>query len=115
MPNPPTDLQRLLAAEPDLVDRIFDYVVELIPEIAGKAAHLEAAKAALRNEVSGTMVYVRKGKGSGSAIASREGMIENILSMFDGRNASEVARRLNIGRATVYRVLKQAGSQTKRK
>ena len=32
-----------------------------------------------------------------------------VLRLFNGCNATEVARELNVGRATVYRVLKQAG------
>nr|WP_305683079.1 helix-turn-helix domain-containing protein [Hydrogenophaga sp.] len=31
--------------------------------------------------------------------------------MFNGRNAREVARRLGIGRATVYRLIKQGGGE----
>ena len=33
-----------------------------------------------------------------------------VLSLFNGRNATEVARCLNISRATVYRLLKQPGA-----
>jgi predicted transcriptional regulator YheO len=31
--------------------------------------------------------------------------------MFNGRNATEIARRLKIGRATVYRMVKTAGEK----
>jgi transcriptional regulator of acetoin/glycerol metabolism len=83
-------------ADPDLVDRIFDYVVELLPEIAGRA---EEAKAAVRNEFAGERGHVR---------ARDHDLADQILRMFDGRNATEVARRLHIGRATVYRTIKRA-------
>lgn len=110
-PRPPEGLQRLLEAEPDIVDRIFDYVVELMPEIAGKPAKVTEAKAAVRAELGGDRVqfkgdraYIRAG-----AEEVRRQLAAQILSQFNGRNATEVARRLRISRATVYRYLKQSG------
>jgi Mor family transcriptional regulator len=34
-----------------------------------------------------------------------------VLAMFNGRNAREVARRLGIGKTTVYRIIKQSGGR----
>lgn len=107
MPKPPTDLQRLLEAEPDLVDRIFDYVVELLPEITSKGHRLADVKAAVRDEFAGTETYIPKRKGERSRLAPD--LAAKVIVLFNGRNATEVARRLQISRATVYRVLKQAG------
>lgn len=104
----PTDLQRLLRAEPDLVDRIFDYVLELLPQIAAEAPRINEVKQAVRGEFEGIETYIKKRRGAGSALDPA--VVQRVLVMFNGRNASEVARRLNIGRATVYRVIKQAGS-----
>lgn len=87
--------------DPDLVDRIFDYVVQLLPEIQGRAGEV---KAAVRDEFSGILNYVRK-----RSQAEREELAQRVLSQFNGRNATEVARALNISRATVYRMLKQPG------
>lgn len=98
-PSPTPQLDALVQAEPDLVDRIFDYVVELVPEIATRR---EEVKQAIRDEFAGERLYVAK-RESGDRLGAR------ILAMFNGRNASEVARKLHIGRATVYRKLKQAG------
>lgn len=84
-------------ADPDLVDRIFDYVVELLPEIA---AHQAEVKLAVRAEFAGQQVSVR----------SRDwDLARQVLAAFNGRNATEVARMLRISRATVYRLLKQPG------
>jgi DNA-binding NarL/FixJ family response regulator len=99
---PPAGLQTLLEASPDLVDRIFDYVVELLPEIApGRVAEL---KAAAREEFAGERCYINE-----RSPTDRQQLVADVLALFNGRNASEVARRLNISRATVYRYIKQAG------
>lgn len=86
-------------ADADLVDRIFAYIVEQLPELAGRAPEV---KAAVREEFAGIETYVCKRPGDKRQILARQ-----VLSMFNGRNASEVARRLDISRATVYRLLKQ--------
>jgi DNA invertase Pin-like site-specific DNA recombinase len=106
---PETDLQRLLTAEPDLVDRIFDYVLELMPEIRSQDRSIDAVKQAVRGEFQGIETYIKKRRGAGSALDPA--VAQQVLVLFNGRNASEVARRLNIGRATVYRVIKQAGTK----
>ncbi len=83
----------------DLVDRIFDYMVELMPEIS---AHARDVKEAVRDEFGGASAYIRRRR-------RNEFVAAEVLSLFNGRNATEVARRLRIGRATVYRMLKQSG------
>lgn len=98
MHNPTPELQRLLQAEPDLVDRIFDYLIEQVPEISRIAADL---KPAVRAEFAGEECYI-KGR-------PRDAVAQQVLALFNGRNATEVARSLGISRATVYRVLKQPG------
>ncbi len=90
-------------ADPDLVDRIFDYVVALIPEL--RQAEIEPTKAAIRKEFGGAEQYVR----SESVDRRKREMEREVRRMFDGRNASQIARVLNISRATVYRCLKQPG------
>lgn len=98
---PPKDLQDLLAAEPDLVDRIFDYLLSEFPQLAGDAASVRRAKNAVRAEFAGEEAYIQKRNGKDVA--------SEVLRLFNGRNATEVARRLGIHRATVYRYLKQPG------
>lgn len=99
--NEPT-LRDRLVAEPDLVDRIFDYVVALLPELGPR--HVEV-KLAVRAEFAGDRAYVLRRDRNGSHPLARQ-----VLSLFNGRNATEVARELHISRATVYRVLKQPGT-----
>lgn len=86
----------------DLVDRIFDYIVEQIPEIRGD--RLAAMKDAVRGEFAGVEAYVPARSPTEQQMA-----VEEVLRLFNGRNATEIARRLQIGRATVYRWVKQHG------
>lgn len=95
-------LDQMIAADPDFVDRIFDYLLAEFPQIAGP--QVEQTKKAMRQEFAGERVFIRQ-----KTLTDRQKMVTGILQHFNGRNASEVARRLNISRATVYRVLKQQG------
>ncbi len=106
MPQPLPQLQKLIQAEPDLVDRIFDYILS-DPTMAAAMRGMQGKegdpvsqlKSAVRNEFLGERCYV----------TDRSETAEKILALFNGRNATEVARRLNISRATVYRHIKQPG------
>lgn len=100
----PKKLDELLAQEPDLVDRIFEYLLTEFPQLGGPK-FLEA-KTAVREEFAGQDAYIPH-----RAPSERQQLVSSVLSLFNGRNASEVARRLQIGRATVYRILKQEGQK----
>lgn len=89
-----------MAAEPDLVDRIFDYLTAEFPQMAGDVDKVRRAQEAVRAEFAGEEVYIQK--------RSSKDLAAEVLRLFNGRNASEVARRLKIGRATVYRYIKQS-------
>lgn len=99
--TPPKELQALLAAEPDFVDRIFDYLLSEFPQLAGDAERMQKAQTAVRAEFAGEEVYIQK--------RSSRDLASEVLQHFNGRNASEVARRLGVSRRTVYRHLKQPG------
>lgn len=103
-PDPTPGLAGLLQDEPDLVDRIFAFLAEIRPEMFGPGANLAQAKRAVREEFGGFTAYVRSCKRERSSELAAE-----VLQHFNGRNASEVARRLRISRATVYRCIKQPG------
>ena len=96
MSSPTTD-------DADLVDRLFDYLLQLQPSLAADPVQFAAMKVAVRDEFSGLRPYVRR-RDKGDRLAGQ------VLSLFNGRNATEVARCLNISRATVYRLLKQPGA-----
>ncbi len=100
-PDPTPKLTAMLQAEPDLVDRIFDYILTELPEIAASVAK---HKAAVRAEFMGQKCWIASRPPS-----VRQETVSKVLSLFNGRNATEVARRLQISRATVYRLLKQPG------
>ncbi|MDP3651057.1 MAG: helix-turn-helix domain-containing protein [Rhodoferax sp.] len=97
----PSDLQSKLQADPDLVDRIFDYILAEFPAISEQVSKY---KSEVRKEFAGEDCYI-----AGRPATARQERVGQVLALFNGRNASEVARRLQIGRATVYRVLKQSG------
>lgn len=102
----PMQLSALIEAEPDLVDRIFDYLLSEVPGFADQISQTRLAqlKTAARSEFAGDRVRV-----SPRSEAGRRDQVLQVLEMFNGRNAREVARRLGISRPTVYRMLKQAG------
>lgn len=101
--SPTPKLDALIAAEPDLVDRIFEFILAELPSLGG-AATVAQLKADVRAEFAGEEQYIAK-----RPPTERQRRVEQVLQLFNGRNASKVARQLQIGRTTVYRVLKQAG------
>lgn len=88
---------------PDLVDAIFQYLGEEFPQLS---ARLGVLKEEVRHEFSGIEIYIPR-----RSAARREQLTREVLTLFNGRNASEVARKLGLGRATVYRIIKQAGTK----
>lgn len=86
---------------PDLVDLIFDYVVAEFPELAQRAEEL---KVAARKEFRGEAAYIAR-----RSETDRQKLVGDIMATFNGRNATEIARRLKISRSTVYRIIKTAG------
>ena len=100
-------LESRTSAEPDLVDRIFDYIMSELPDVFGQNSDKVAStKAAVRAEFKGEDCYI-----AARPPTERQKTVAQVLSLFNGRNATEVARRLHISRATVYRSLKQAGGR----
>lgn len=87
----------------DLVDRIFELLATHPRMPAIPPRELFRVKAEVRAEFAGTRQHVRRVSLSAGAA--------DVLALFNGRNATEVARHLNISRATVYRVLKQHGTR----
>lgn len=90
-------------SNPDLVDAIFAFIQAEFPDFSDRAAEL---KEEVRREFSGIEIYIPK-----RSLAKRARLTAEVLRMFNGRNATEVARRLGLGRATVYRIIKQEGSK----
>jgi len=84
---------------PDLVTAIFEVLIETYPDLTEIR---EEGEAAVRHRLLGL-------RGTVLPRPNSEAMATRVLSLFNGRNAREVARKLGIGRASVYRYLKQAG------
>lgn len=105
MPRRTTTRTPLVApvfTDTDLVDRIFEYLLAEFPQIAGDK--FAQAKQAVRDEFRGEAVYI-----ASRPPTERQRLVDGVLRLFNGRNATEVARRLGIGRATVYRIIKRSG------
>lgn len=81
-------------AEPDIVDRMVALITDARPDLIDEMMSI-AEK--LRQEVGGERVYVRR----------RRDLAAVIIEQFDGRNATQLARALGIGRTTVYRHLRK--------
>ena len=94
-------LQTLIDAEPDLVDRIFDYILTEMPEIS--AAVLKH-KSAVRAEFAGEKCYI-----ANRPATHRQEQAAQVLALFNGRNTHEIARKLHISPVTVWRYIKQQG------
>lgn len=105
-PTPPGHILSEKFADPDLVDRIFDYVVNLLPELAPRQAEI---KHAVREEFAGERAYVRR-----RGTDEKHDLAVEVLRLFNGRNAHEVGRQLQISRSHVYRLRKQLGAGKQR-
>lgn len=102
---PPRHLLPPLFSEPDLVDRIFELFAEHFPEL--QSDRIAQLKDAAREEFKGEECYIPV-----RSPTSRQMMVAEVLRTFNGRNATELARRLQVSRATVYRWIKQPGART---
>lgn len=87
----------------DVVTHLLQKLCELVPEVRGDVARQQSIEAHLRLEFGGQTTYVAA---SGKDYAA---MRAQVRERFNGRNASTLARELGVGRATVYRWLKQPG------
>jgi len=90
----------------DFVDRVWSYLVQAWPDRLGvlDQAEVEEVKQLIRHQERGERPYITPAAYDSPA---RQRQAEAILSLFNGRNATEVARTVGCSRATVYRVLKQ--------
>lgn len=87
--SPTPELDALIADQPELVDRIFDYLIQLRPDLAN-SPEVDEARSLMRARLL-------------------EKRVRDVLALYNGRSPTAIARKLGISRATVYRILKQAG------
>ena len=78
MTKPPA-LKDLIAAEPDLVDRIFDYILSEFPQIAGQPPEkIATTKAAVRAEFRGEECYI-----AARPPTARQQLVTQVLALFN--------------------------------
>jgi len=83
----------------DLIDRIFEFIEIEFPEMRDKTV---ALKQLARREFAGIETYIPRRSQS-----ERDRVVAEVMLLFNGRNAAEVGRQLNISRASVYRIVKR--------
>lgn len=93
-------------ADPDLVDRIFEFLADepRLSDMDSKT--LAAMKTKVRAEFAGEDCYI-----ANRPATARQELVADVLGLFNGKNSTEVARALGIGRTTVWRILKQCGGR----
>jgi Mor family transcriptional regulator len=87
----------------DLIDTIFDFIEREFPEMRHRAP---ALKQLARREFAGILTYIPRRSQS-----ERDRIAAEVAVLFTGRNVAEVARKLGISTASVYRIIKKPGSK----
>lgn len=90
-------------ATDDVVDRFVAHVRELFPDAEGEI--IKEFETRLREEFRGERVYIRS-----RAATERQERLDKFRTIFNG-NVAETARKLGVGRTTVYRLIITAGKQ----
>jgi Mor family transcriptional regulator len=88
----------------DILHRAIERLRKKIPGITDAAA--AALELELLEEFAGETHYIPKSR---LVKARRQVIVMETRRRFNGRNATEIARELGIGRATVYRIIKTPG------
>ena len=96
-PKKTPKLDALIQSDLDLVDRIFEYIMGELPELA---ASVQKHKAAVRAEFGGQRCYIAT-----RPPAVRRQTVANIRSQFNGLNIQAVAAAAGVSRRTVYRAI----------
>ncbi|WP_157991630.1 hypothetical protein [Caldimonas tepidiphila] len=87
-------------ADPDLVDRIFDLVIAHLPQLVSGARSLSEAKNAVRGEFSGQEIYIHKRRHMSGEVLAQQ--VRELCA--GGARPKDVAVKLGLSRATVYRM-----------
>ena len=84
--------------DPDLIDKIFEFIAIQFPELGDRAGEM---KRLARKEFAGIETYIPR-----RSQAERDRIAREVMAAFDGSNATAVGRRLGISRSSVYRIIK---------
>jgi Mor family transcriptional regulator len=82
----------------DLIDKIFEFIQIEFPEMHDKAF---AQKELALREFAGIETYIPR-----RSQAERDRIAREVITVFNGSNAHEVAKRVCISRSSVYRIIK---------
>lgn len=94
----------------DFVEEIEAVIAKVTAEVVADSPHEIGPQIAIRvgqwmrTNMPGTAGYI-----GGQSAAARRARHDQVRRMFNGRNATEIARKIGISRATVYRILKTSG------
>jgi len=88
----------VLLDDADLIDKIFEFISIEFPEMKERAG---ALKQLARREFAGIETYIPR-----RSQTERDRIVREVMVLFNGRNATEVASRLGISRSSVYRIIK---------
>lgn len=98
--SPTPGLDRIILESPDIVDRLFDYLLTTMPDLRARVTELAQAEHALRSEYRASRgLHIR----APDSDAERAELLERVLAYPKTVCASEVARQCGVSRATVYR------------
>lgn len=98
--SPTPCLDRIIERDPDIVDRMFDYLLQQMPELAGRVGELAKAERALRSEFKASRgLHVRSPQAD-----DRRELRAAVLSYPPGTSAGQVAREHGISAITVRRI-----------
>ncbi|MEY4906715.1 MAG: hypothetical protein RL260_433 [Pseudomonadota bacterium] len=97
--SPTPALDRIIQRDPDIVDRMFDYLLQQMPELAGRAGELAKAERALRTEFRASRgLHVRSPRDD-----ERVEILEQVRNYPIGTSNGAIARQLGVSRETVRR------------
>lgn len=107
--SPTPALDRIIRRDPDIVDRMFDYLLQQMPELAGRAAELDRAEQALRDEFRARRgLHVRSPRRDDE----RQEIIDKVASYPSSVTHLSVALALGVSKATVRRIRSMLGAHT---
>ena len=99
-------LDSIIRRDPDIVDRMFDYLLSTMPDLRERAAELAKAEHQLRSEFRASRgLHVR----APARDDERDEMRRQVLEFPPTTSAREVARRVGVSRSTVCRYRHDAG------
>lgn len=97
--SPTPGLDRIIQRDPDIVDRLFAYLLQQMPELSSRTAELASAERAVRSEFRAERgLHVRSPRDD-----ERQEIRDKIRQYPAGTTCLTIARELGVSRWTVMR------------